>query len=66
MDNMVKYITKQSPTLSLEDAQEWCGGYVQMVKLKDGRKILVDEEGKLKRKPINEQATKSSRSTNST
>ena len=59
MDNMVKYITKQSPTLSLEDAQEWCGGYVEMVKLKDGRRILVDEDAKFKtpRPPINKEAT---------
>jgi phosphosulfolactate synthase (CoM biosynthesis protein A) len=59
MDNMVKYITKQSPTLMIEDAQEWCGGYVQMIKLKDGRKILVDEDARIKtpRPPINKEAS---------
>ena len=56
---MVKYITKQSPTLTLKEAQEWCGGHVQLVKLIDGRKILVDEDAKFKtpRPSINKEAT---------
>ena len=59
MSNMVKFITKQSPTLTLKEAQEWCGGYVEMIKLKDGRRILVDEDAKFKtpRPPINEDAS---------
>ena len=59
IDNMVKYITKQSAPLMLEDAQQWCGGYVQMIRLKDGRRILVDEDAKMKtpRPQINKEAS---------
>ena len=59
MDSMVKYITKQSPTLTLKEAQEWCGGYVEMVKLNNGRRILVDEDAKFKtpRPQINKEAS---------
>tara|TARA_R110000744_G_scaffold124693_1_gene230335 strand:- start:220 stop:519 length:300 start_codon:yes stop_codon:yes gene_type:complete len=59
MDSMVKYVTKQSAPLMLEDAQQWCGGYVQMIRLKDGRRILVDEDAKMKtpRPQINKEAS---------
>ena len=43
---------------TLEEAQKHVGGYVERLDLEHLGCLLVDEEGKLKRKPINEQATK--------
>jgi hypothetical protein len=49
------FITDKSP--SLEEAQLAVGGYVELVRLKDGRQVLVNEEGLLQRLPINEEAS---------
>ena len=61
----VSVIKSDKPTMtvygyepSLEEAQKAVGGYVELVDLENLGCLLVDEEGKLKRKPINEQATK--------
>jgi len=61
----VSVIKSDKPTMtvygyepSLEEAQKAVGGYVELVDLEDLGCLLVDEDGKLKRKPINEQATK--------
>jgi hypothetical protein len=43
--------------LTLEALQHLVGGYVQHVQLPDGRHIFVDEDGKMKRKPLNAKAT---------
>jgi hypothetical protein len=61
----VKVIKDNKPRLTeyeveptLEEAQKVVGGYVELVDLDGLGCLLVDEEGRLKRKPINEQATK--------
>ena len=61
----VSVIKSNKPTMTvygyepkLEEAQKAVGGYVQLVDLEGLGCLLVDEDGKLKRKPINEQATK--------
>ena len=61
----VSVIKSDKPTMtvydyepSLEEAQKAVGGYVERLDLEGLGCLLVDEEGKLKRKPINEQATK--------
>ena len=61
----VTVIKSDKPTMTvygyeptLEEAQKAVGGYVELLDLEDLGCLLVDEEGKLKRKPINEQATK--------
>jgi hypothetical protein len=43
--------------LTLEGLRFLVGGYVQHVVLPDGRFMLVDEDGKSKRKPVNQKAT---------
>ena len=61
-ENMTKDLTKMKvyegnePTL--EDAQSYVGGYVQHIDLEGHGCLLVDEEGKLKRKHLNNEATK--------
>ena len=61
----VTVIKSDKPTMTvygyeptLEEAQKAVGGYVELVDLEGLGCLLVDEDGKLKRKPINEQATK--------
>ena len=46
---------KDQPTL--EEAQEFVGGWVETVRLKNGDTLLIDEEGKLKGKEVNKTAT---------
>lgn len=61
----VSVIKSDKPTMTvydveptLEEAQKVVGGYVELIDLDGLGCFLVDEEGKLKRKPINDQATK--------
>ena len=42
---------------SLEEAQRLVGGYVQLLQLDADTQMLIDEEGKIKGKPVNTQAT---------
>ena len=50
-------ITFSDVHMSLEKLQEIVGGYIRIVKLSDGRTMIVDEEGLLKNKPLNKPAT---------
>lgn len=42
---------------SLKTLQRVVGGYIEVVHLKEGGLMVLDEEGKLKDKPINQIAT---------
>ena len=53
----VKVIEDKKDQPSLEEAQEFVGGWVERVQLKNGDVMLIDEEGKLKEKDINQKAT---------
>ena len=48
---------KNEIDFSLEEMQAIVGGYVEVVNLKDGRIIVLNEDGKLKHLPLNVQAT---------
>ena len=51
-----KYIDDVEPTL--EEMQKFVGGYIEVVTSADtNSQIVLDEEGKLKGKPINKEAT---------
>ena len=52
-----KEIKSKNDDPSLSDAQKFVGGYVEVVQVNDGI-LIVDEEGKLKDKPVNEVASK--------
>jgi hypothetical protein len=43
---------------SLKSLQGAVGGYIEIVNAQNGKLIVVDEEGKLKGKPVNVVATK--------
>ena len=51
------YTPKNGTTFELEEMQKIVGGYIEIVRLRDGRMIIVDEEGKSKDKAVNIPAT---------
>ena len=51
------YIPKNGKTIALTEMQEIIGGYIEPIRLNDGRMIIVDEEGKSKNKAVNIPAT---------
>lgn len=51
------YTPKNGKTFGLTEMQEIIGGYVEPIRLNDGRMIIVDEEGKSKNKAVNIPAT---------
>jgi len=52
-----KEIQSKEDSPSLSDAQKFVGGWVEVVQVNDGI-LIIDEEGKLKDKPVNEVASK--------
>jgi len=53
-----KTIHKEKDKLTLEQLQKLVGGYIECITLKDGRQMIINEEGKLMDLPQNETATK--------
>ena len=53
----VKEIQSKNDDPSLSDAQKFVGGWVEVVAVNDGI-LIIDEEGKLKDKPINNASSK--------
>ena len=53
----LKEIKSKNDNPSLSDAQKFVGGWVEVVQVNDGI-LIIDEEGKLKDKPVNEVASK--------
>lgn len=49
--------TEEVTDTSLKSLQSLVGGYIEIVPTNDGRLMVVDEEGKLKGKPVNMKAT---------
>ena len=52
-----KIIQHKDESPSLSDAQKFVGGWVEVVQVNDGI-LIIDEEGKMKNKPVNEVASK--------
>ena len=48
---------KNGTTFELEEIQEIVGGYIEIIRLKDGRIIVVNEEGLNLNLPVNIEAT---------
>ena len=53
-----KIIEDSKDEPSLKEAQDFVGGYVEGITLPNGDYLIVNEEGKLKNLPLNEEATK--------
>jgi hypothetical protein len=43
---------------NLAELQTLVGGYIEVARTNDGKYLIIDEEGKLKRKPLNIAATR--------
>lgn len=56
VDGTIEELPDKQPTLDF--MQDKVGGLIQAVRAKDGRVLVLDEEGKLKKKPVNKVATK--------
>ena len=41
----------------LDELQKYVGGLIEIVKTKDGRTMVINEEGKINELPINQKAT---------
>lgn len=48
---------KNGTDFKLGELKGFVGGYIEIILLKDGRIMVVNEEGKLNRLPINDNAT---------
>ena len=51
------YIGDDDDKPTLEELQKIVGGYIEVVYAPNGDQIILDEEGRLKGKPINEDAS---------
>lgn len=51
------YTPKNGKTFALTEMQEIVGGYIEPIRLNDGRIIIVNEEGLLRGLPVNIEAT---------
>ena len=58
-----KIITDQKDEPNLKEAQKFVGGYVEGITFPNGDYLIINEEGKLKNLPLNEEATKLWRAT---
>ena len=57
-DTKLTYFTDEKP--SLEEAQKLVGGLVQLIELRNGDQMLVNEEGLLEDLPINHGSNRNS------
>jgi len=48
---------KNGTDFSLEELQGFVDGYVQIINMQNGERMVVNEEGKIRNLPINETAT---------
>jgi len=51
------YFHKKESKPNLKQLQKMVGGYIEVVTAKNGDQIILDEEGRLKEKPINKDAS---------
>ena len=48
---------KNGTDFTLEELKRFVGGYIEIIRLRNGKLMVVNEEGKLNRLPINDYAT---------
>jgi len=53
-----KVVDRKEDSPTSEEAREFVGGYWEIVHLRNGDQLIVDENGRLKGLPINEEASK--------
>ena len=57
VQNKFKIITESKYEPTLEEAQEFVGGYVEGITFPNGDYLIINEEGKLMNLPLNPEAT---------
>lgn len=57
-DGRIEAVRPSGPHWTLTELQTMVGGYIEIIHTHDGRYMVVDEEGKLKHKNFNAEATK--------
>ena len=62
-ESKFKIITDPNDEPTLEEAQEFVGGYVEGITFPNGDYLIINEEGKLMNLPLNPEATALWRST---
>ena len=50
-------LPKNKTDFKLDELQTFVGGIIEIVKTKDGRTMVINEEGKINELPINQKAT---------
>jgi hypothetical protein len=50
-------LPKNKTDFKLDELQNYVGGFIEIVKTKDGRTMVINEEGKINELPINQKAT---------
>lgn len=58
VEGTTETITPAGKHWTLEEMKTLVGGWIEVVRTIDGRFMVIDEEGKIKKKPLNIQATK--------
>lgn len=56
-DGRTVEVTFSGPHAGLREMQDLVGGYIEVLWLKDGNVLVVNEEGKINGLPYNEEAT---------
>ena len=56
-ESKLKVITDSNDEPTLEEAQEFVGGYVEGITFPNGDYLIINEEGKLMNLPLNPEAT---------
>ena len=56
-ESKLKVITDSNDEPTLEEAQEFVGGYVEGITFPNGDYLIINEEGKLMNLPLNSEAT---------
>ena len=56
-ESKFKIITDSNDEPTLEEAQEFVGGYVEGITFPNGDYLIINEEGKLMNLPLNSEAT---------
>lgn len=53
----IQVVPKNGKTFTGEELREYVGGWLEMIRLPSQEWLVLDEEGKLKGKPVNQRGT---------
>ena len=50
---LIEVTPKNGTDFKWEELKDMIGGYIEIVRLRNGNMLVVDEEGKVKKRPVN-------------